>query len=176
MATGQPVVEQFDDTERMVRGALLRRRLREGATARELAAARRELQRVRADLAELDALKARVTELEEQLAALERVNGMLADTLLTIRDHVLRAEASTAWRMGHFVTTLGRRVTFRKVRGHGALRAAAGRIERAERAARALPAGPSMPDERALPAGPSTPDERTLRPEPAMPEEPASPS
>jgi len=95
---------------------------------RRLAHAERELDRERARAAER---RVRTRELEQTLSFL------IADLRAT-REDIARVETSRAWRIGHGLTRLARRVTLRPILTEGALVRARRRLERLE--GRSLPA------------------------------------
>jgi GT2 family glycosyltransferase/spore maturation protein CgeB len=142
------------------------------ADGRELAAARRELERaqeassendrqqlvavsaeLRRNRQQLDEYRSRVRELDQTVSAL------LVGLQATRRD-IERAESSKAWQWGHGVTKLARRLTRRRMRTDGALKVALNRLEQIETLTRALPAGESQPtaSQPLLEAGPDLPD------------------
>jgi GT2 family glycosyltransferase/spore maturation protein CgeB len=79
----------------------------------------------------------------------------LSLTLAAVRRDVERAEASSAWRLGHRVTRMTYTLRGRPIRTQGALTAVLRRIEELERATRALPAPEGKRPAAALPAAPA---------------------
>jgi len=118
-------------------------RLRRELTISEMEqqAARREVGRLSERLAQQEvAARAAERELAKHLVRsrrLEQSVSVLSLALRQVRGDVDRALHSRAWRLGHSVTLALSRLARRPVRTEGALVAALGRIDRAQRATQA---------------------------------------
>lgn len=102
--------------------------------------ARAELERARSELGatrgELQAVNQRLTQATSEYPArireLEQTASALTVGLRQIQGDIARASSSRAWRYGHFVTRMLRRLAMRPIRTQGALARALSRIERIE--------------------------------------------
>jgi GT2 family glycosyltransferase/spore maturation protein CgeB len=146
------------------------------ADKRELAAARRELDRAREATAaaeaqrntqhlelvsaELRRNRQQLDEYRNRVRELDQVVSALMVGLQTTRHDVQRAEESRAWRWGHGITKLARRLMRRRMRTEGALKAALARLDQIETITRTLPAVEAARADapRQLAPGPALPD------------------
>lgn len=108
----------------------------------------------------IDAYRERNRELEQR-------NAAFAAALAATRADLVRAERSRAWRLGHGVTRLLRRLTGRRIQTEGALRRAIARIDQLEETTGLLPGTAARPERPALAPGSPQPIEPPRLPPPA---------
>jgi len=106
--------------------------LRLARLERELQIQERDEQALRREVTRLAEALGAARSAEARSRALEQAVSTLSVALGQVRDDIERAQASRAWRLGHFVTRTLSRIARRPVRTEGALVAALARIERVQ--------------------------------------------
>jgi GT2 family glycosyltransferase/spore maturation protein CgeB len=143
--------DRAEDEAQVLRDELAQRQRSSDALEQEFDSAQAELTRLRKALQNAERQHQRsIGEHAAQNRKLRQTVSALAVGLGHVRDDIERAQASRAWRYGHWLSRALARVAGRRRRTQGALAAALARIEYVQSSTRALPA-PSA--ERASGAG-----------------------